>query len=89
MGTSIKPKYVITMNKHNMITTESLIGTYNRKPNLELEVQKYIDSLKIGGVNEHLSKTLGYMPIPNHAALINQQTRTIIQEWNAPAFMAF
>lgn len=53
---------------------------------LEAYVLALVDSMKVGGVNEHVSKNLGYIPVPYKAMLINQVTgRTY--EWNAPAFM--
>ena len=80
-----KVNYVIRQDH----TNGKILGTYNRKPSMLREIQNYVDSLKIGGCNEHLSKALGYMPIPNKAILIDQRSMTIIEKWNAPMFWAF
>lgn len=80
-----KVNYVIRQDSPN----GKILGTYNRKPNVPREIQNYVDSLKIGGNNEHLSRELGYMPIPNKAILIDQRSMTIVEKWNAPMFWAF
>lgn len=85
MQKDTKPRYVIKQNDRS----GSILYTGNKKPDMEKEIHLYIDSLKIGGNNEHLSKALGYMPIPNKAVLIDQRTMKTIEEWSAPAFMAF
>lgn len=51
-------------------------------------IQDYIDSLQIGGVNEHISRSLGYIPVPHKAYIINQNTEKVVARWEAPAFMA-
>jgi hypothetical protein len=86
MGKSTTPHYVIYEgDKPN----NKILYADNKKPNMEKEIYLYIDSLKIGGNNEHISKALGYMPIPNKAILIDQRTKQVIEHWNAPAFMIF
>ena len=80
MGKSTIPRYVIK-------SSAGIIYTGNRRPNVEREVMQYIDSMKIGGVNEHLSKAIGYMPIPSSATLIDQIARAVVEVWHAPAFM--
>lgn len=57
--------------------------------NLEKYVRSFINSLKVGGVNAHISQAFGYMPIPNWARIVlNDGSRQVVVEWKAPVFMA-
>jgi len=56
---------------------------------LEAYVIKYIESLKPGGVNEHISESLGYVPIPTEAVIKNQNSWNTKAHWKAPAFLVF
>ncbi|MFA5049293.1 MAG: hypothetical protein WC516_09780 [Patescibacteria group bacterium] len=87
MGKSITPKYRIEIdyNDHRVWNCKEY-GKPTEK-NLIRYIELYIQSLKIGGCNEHISKMLGYMPIPNKAKIINQFTGDIVASWNAPMFM--
>jgi len=92
MGKSITPKYRIEIkdNSLNYLDMPLAMAWNCGKPTtkkLEEYIYKLIDSYKIGGCNEHISLTLGYMPIPNKARIINQKTGDIVIEWNAPVFM--
>lgn len=56
--------------------------------NLIKYVEAYIESLKIGGSNQHISKSLGYIPFPKWARIVhNDGSRQVVVEWKAPAFM--
>lgn len=43
-------------------------------------------SLEIGGVNEHISKSIGYIPYINRARIIRQATGETVAEFTAPPF---
>lgn len=75
-------KYIIIIDGDK----SSPIGL-TRKVSLKKYIYEYIDSLKIGGNNEHVSKMLGYIPVPHSAELINQFTGETIDRWSAPSFM--
>lgn len=55
--------------------------------NLTKWVESYNNALKPDGVNAHVSKALGHMPILSHAKIVRQSTGDTICEWNAPVFM--
>jgi len=56
---------------------------------LQQWIEDYIDSLKIGGCNAHISLKLGYIPIPDKAQIVHQNSGDIVATWTAPAFMVF
>jgi hypothetical protein len=57
--------------------------------NLTKYIEAFIESLKPGGCNHHVSKALGYMPIPNWARIrVNCIGGETLAEWKAPMFMA-
>jgi hypothetical protein len=86
MGKSIKCKYRLEITENNgRKQTEG----HTKKINVSSYIDAYIQSLKIGGANEHISKALGYMPIPKSAVLIDQRTGEAVDSWKAPLFMAF
>lgn len=92
MGKSITPKYRIHVaernpfNGRNVINQMAWRGKASEK-NLSEYITQYINSLKIGGVNEQISKMLGYIPVPNEAWIINQKTGETVVTWKAPKFM--
>ena len=57
--------------------------------NLERYVLAYADSLKSGGVNVHLSESLGFMPIPHSARIVRQSTGQVVASWQAAMFQVF
>jgi hypothetical protein len=57
--------------------------------NLEKHVFAYADSLKLGGVNEHVSKALGYIPFPAKAYIVRQATGETLATWHAAMFQVF
>jgi hypothetical protein len=92
MGRSYKVKYTVTIkdNSNAYTTPMAWHSKDSGKPNeanLQAWIYKYIDSLKCNGCNYHISKALGYMPIPNNAFITNQFTGKIMATWKAPAFM--
>lgn len=63
----------------------------NGKPtaeNLARFVAQYIRSLEPGGVNYHVSQSLGHVPYPDYAKIVVNGSWTVVAEWKAPAFMA-
>ena len=56
--------------------------------NLETLVLDYIVSTYPGHPNEHISRSLGYIPVPNWARVVRQKTGEVVAQWTAPVFMA-
>lgn len=83
MGTSRKCRYRIEFDK----AFGQPVGL-NKKVRLDDYIHNLIDSFKIGGVNQHISKMLGYIPVPKEATLINQFTGKVVETWKHPPFMA-
>ena len=54
--------------------------------NLFDEVLKYAKSLELGGVNQHISKSLGYIPYPRSAKIISINTGEFVTSWMAEMF---
>lgn len=50
-------------------------------------INAYIQSMKPGGSNYHISKSLGYIPVPNRARLVRQRTGKVVATWESPPFM--
>ncbi len=90
MGKSYKLKYRLEIwdnqGKHHIGWQTIYNGIPNAK-NLTKYIESYISSLKIGGINEHISKSLGYMPVPFKAQIINQNTGGVQAVWVSPEFM--
>jgi len=49
--------------------------------NLVLWIAEYSKSLEPGGSNQHISQSLGYVPYPLAAQIINQKTGRITVSW--------
>lgn len=93
MGKSITPPYRIEMYDqrdqafpHKIAWNVKFDGRATDK-NLARWIQAYTDSLKVDGANKHISKALGYMPIPFRAWIVDQRTGATVARWIAPAFM--
>jgi len=84
MGRSRTTKYRIEMDGSHFCWH----GRANDKA-LEKYVFDYADSLKLGGVNEHISKSLGYIPFPHKARIVDQSTGEVKAEWEAGMFQVF
>jgi hypothetical protein len=80
MGKSVLCRYRIEFEG------EAPIGL-QRKVKLDEYIRALVDSYKVGGVNEHVSRTLGYIPVPKSAKLINQYTGKVVETWEHPKFM--
>lgn len=95
MGRSYTPKYVVEMEGSTpaewRVKSRYGIPGYGAptEANLIKYVEAFIESLKVGGANQHISKALGYMPIPNWARIkVNCAGGEMLAEWKAPMFMA-
>lgn len=50
--------------------------------NLTRYVAAYVASMQPGGVNQHISKALGYVPAPRWVRIVhNDVTRSVVVEW--------
>lgn len=80
MGKSVVCRYRIEFDSGQPIGL-------NKKVKLDDYVRALVDSYKVGGVNQHISKMLGYIPVPKTAKLINQYTGNVVETWEQPKFM--
>ncbi|CAB5221281.1 hypothetical protein UFOVP244_125 [uncultured Caudovirales phage] len=91
MGKSVTPKYRLEIrdcgNRLGSSATPSAWRGRASKKALEDYIDGYHDSLKIGGVNQHVSISLGYIPFVNRAQIVEQKTGLVVAEWVAPTFM--
>jgi hypothetical protein len=92
MGKSLTPKYRLeyydsTQSGMKMIVWSVKDYGNTTEKNIGIFVHKLIESLKTGGCNDHLSKVLGFIPIPYKAQIVNQFSGEIVAVWNAPMFM--
>lgn len=59
----------------------------------EQTLMKFLDSycrgLEAGGVNEHVSKSLGYVPYPKELKIVHQKTNEVKVQWKAAAFQVY
>ena len=89
MGKTLTPKYRMILDGQVMAWNCKEYG----KPtdnNLSKFVFKYADSLKLGGVNQHISLGLGYVPFPIWARIeTNTVMPTIIAKWESGKFQVF
>jgi hypothetical protein len=89
MGKTTTPKYRLVLTdqagSHVMIWR----GRATDK-RLERWVNDYTASLHNGGVNAHISKALGYIPVPSKARIERNTTGgQTVASWNAPMFWVF
>lgn len=56
---------------------------------LERKVMGYAKSLEPCGVNEHVSRRLGYIPYPLEAKVIRQADRAVVARWQAAPLQAW
>lgn len=86
MGKSITPKYRLEIYDNSGRHSQSWNGRASEK-RLNDYILTYGKSLESGGVNFHLSKSLGFIPYPNKAEIIEQRSGQVVTRWNAPMFM--
>jgi hypothetical protein len=56
--------------------------------NIEKYIRAFVESQKIGGCNEHLARSAGFIQVPNCARIVRQSDGQVVAEWRAPMFMA-
>lgn len=56
---------------------------------LESWVFDYSASLRAGGVNQHISRSLGYIPYPTIAVIVRQSDGERVAEWSAGKFQVY
>jgi len=87
MGRSTTLKYAMIMTGVNGMTWDCKSYGKPTAENLEKYVMAYINSQKVGGSNEHLSRD-SHIHIPRYAAIfLNTNGRTIVAEWHQPMFL--
>ena len=105
MGRSTTPRYIVqlvevappglTAGTHTPYTwhvkSRTNVTGYGAPTddNLTKYVMEYAKSLKLGGVNAHLSKADGYVPYPNIAYIKDQKTGRVVARWKAAMFQIF
>lgn len=66
---------------------------YDKRRPTDDQLRRYlidlVHSFYIGGINEHVSKSIGYIPMPTQARVIRQKTGEIVAKFNAPMFMCW
>ena len=90
MGRSITPKYRVILDGQAMCWDSKRNGRPSNS-NLKRWVMAYASSLHLGGCNDHISKSLGYIPYPN-IARIETNVRYCPQSvatWKAATFQCF
>lgn len=89
MGRSTFPtfivRYVDQQGLHRVVWNSKTAGQPTRN-NLERWRKTMNASMKLGGCNEHVSLSLGFMPHISMATLVNQKTNRIAVEVVAPMF---
>jgi hypothetical protein len=88
MGMSKTPKYRLEISDDAGIHTQVWEGIATMNT-LTKYLEAYINSLKLGGCNQHITRDLGFIPVPRYAKIIEQKTQKIKVEWKAPMFFAF
>jgi len=86
MGKSITPKYRLEVDGKPFLWNCG-IGTNNES--LEKWIYKFGKSFEIGGVNEHVSRFLDYIPYPSEAKVIVQKTGQVVAYWKAGLFQVW
>jgi len=92
MGRTFKPKYrleiVDNTNQPNSFGWSDAYGYPNQK-NLEKWVDYYNKSHQTGGVNFHISESVGVEVFIKKAKIIRQKDNVVMSEWEMPAFYIY
>lgn len=88
MGRTVRLKYRIEANDTKGAwrtgwrgrATDRRLGEY---------CQSVDESMKVGGVNEHVSKSIGFIPIILGARIVNQDTGETVATYQRVAFQVF
>jgi hypothetical protein len=96
MGKDFTARYVVKLVTPGMSTTpyawrvrrDGQSRGYGRPndTNLANHVFDFARSLERGGVNEHLSDSLGFIPYPTKACIKDQFTGQVVATWEAASF---
>lgn len=102
MGRIVTPKYRIEMNEvtypvavgHLAVVSTNKSpwrGNYGRPTakNIEKYVAAYINSCMPDGVNAHVGRAIGHLPVVRSACIVNQLTGDVVATWIMPTFMVF
>lgn len=81
MGFSREYKYILAIRDCRCVTTIEgwMVRDRGRptKNNILRYLNKLTPSFEPGGINEHVSKELGYIPYPKEAWVMNQRTQEV------------
>jgi hypothetical protein len=89
MGKTITPKYRLEMKCQGLHCTPSAWKGRVSEQALEKYIFDYADSLKLKGVNQHISLDLGFIPFPAYAQIVRQKDNQIVATWKAGLFQVF
>lgn len=87
MGRTYTPTFRLEMDGVTAATWDGKKRPTN--DNLRTFVMDYAASLKLGGVNEHISKALGYIPYPGWARIVRQSNNEVVAQWKAGLFQVY
>lgn len=89
MGRSITPKYRVEAKEQN---GKAWAASWRGRAT-EKRLAEYVagtnESMKPGGVNEHVSRAVGFIPVIREARIIEQRTGEIVAHYKAPLFQVF
>ena len=92
MSKSITPKHIVIITERDPYTGMNRSSSFAWKgrvtdARLAEWVQAYCDSLKPDGANYHISRSLGYMPMPHAARIVtNDALKEVKASWQMAAF---
>jgi hypothetical protein len=92
MGKHTIPKYVVVLDGKAGEAMSWRVQEYGQASakNLEKFVMTYAKSLESGGVNAHISETLGFIPYPRTAEIrFNFRGGATVAEWKAAPFQMY
>jgi hypothetical protein len=95
MGRTITPKYRLEYydNHKQPYPHKQTWDVKTKGKTTDQNLEKYLidfgKSFEVGRVNDHISKSIGYIPYPQKGRIINQRTNEIVAIWKAPMFMVW
>lgn len=92
MGRIVTPKYRVDYWDNSGKHSGAWIVSDDGKPNdsnLEKWVMSLVRSYSAGGVNSHISASLGYVPFVTMARIVNQKSENVITIWHAAMFQVY
>lgn len=92
MGRSTTPKYAMVVDGKPDTCMIWDVKRYGRptEANLEKWVMTFAKSLEAGGVNAHLSESLGYVPYPRTVVVkMNYTGGPVVASWKAAMFQVY